>query len=188
MYAAIDKNMNGINDALEGDGNTMYEAYKKYSVSNIIEDNNALQKFDGEAPTYAGEYAFRKKYELVSSEATTPDATGVSIGSVGVRANPNNSSQLRLVYYNSSNLSRLTKVVVSVVHKDGNPSLSPVDGVILNNAATNIFNYDSTTNRWYFDIPLDMFVMTKTGDYQVVVDHYYGDTLIKRYSDYYEKR
>ena len=177
VYAAIDKNMNGLNDVLEGDA--VYEAYQKYSASNVLNNANALSLFNSN-------YSFRKKYELVSSEATTPDQTGVSIGSVGVRANPNNASQLRLVYYNSSNLNRLTKVVVSIIHSDGNPSLSPVDGVI-ENGTPNIFVFDSNTNRWYLDIPLDMFVMTKTGDYQVVVDHYFGDTLIRRYSDYYEK-
>lgn len=179
LYAAYDKNLNGNNDKLEG--KDAYADYLRYSAVNVLKDSNALTLFNNDAE-------FRKAYELISKVGKTPDQTGISIGMINSKLNSNDSQQLQIVYYNSSNLTKIDKMKISVIHESGSPYI-PNDNSLITDAdgLDDMFVFEESTGRWNFFVPLTMIQLSKTGQYNITIYHYVGDEVVNTYSGIIEK-
>lgn len=179
LYAAYDKDLNGKNDKLEGKAE--YASYYRYSAANVINDPTALNLFNTDT-------VFKKSFELISQTGKTPDSTGITFGKINYKVNPNDNQQLQIVYFNSSNLTKIDKMVISVIHESGSPYIPPDNSIITDaDGLDNMFVYDDATGRWNFFVPLTMIQLTKPGIYNITINHYVGDQLVNQDSNILEK-
>ena len=177
VYAAVDIDGDANNDLIAK--NSPYVGYREYSITELYEDSVALKLFD-ETP------AFRNCFKLSELVQSTPDASGVSIGTTNSRINPLKDDELQLVYFNWSGLGNVDKIVASVSHSSGSPSLSAIDGTFTN-LSTMLLPDSSTSGRWILTIPSDVVSLNKNGFYTITVKHYVGDEVVYTYSGILEK-
>ncbi len=175
VYSSVDRlDYDGKNDNLtRPDVPEIYSKYAGYTMQELLNEKiDGVSVFD-----YYPE--LRSYYMLFDKTKSTPDASGVSVGSTIAQVNRFHTSQVQLVYFDSVGIEKIDKLVVSIVHKSGSPSLSAMGGEVP--IAARDMYYDTESGTWTYSLSTDVFAATKDGVYDIIVEHYIGDTLAFTY-------